>query len=227
MSVQQTELQRDIRDIAVAATETLWGVFDGGLVERRDFVLAEVPPVVGTYGELAAVTAADNYETVTGRSAVLAADVELDAVQSSIRWAMTPAFSDGNMDAALRNLVGVVDRFVLTQSDETLRASSQANQTRFAWVLEGPNPCGWCIAKASRGAVYSSDAAARAGRHANCQCSAQPVATESDMTQLRAEYGYSPEAAYEVYAEAARNVGTSSFKRIAAEIDRLRAGSPS
>lgn len=225
MPAPRVDEQRRLRTLAVATVRRLWMVRPADLIETRDMLLAELPGVVATFGDVAATLAADQFEDIANRSAVLAEPTPPDAIRASTRWALTPMFSGTpNIVATLARLAEFVDRDVLRQGDETIFASTARHRLRYVWVPSGPT-CGWCTMKASRGAVYHSSAAAVAGRHANCDCTAQPVASDADLTRLQVEHGYDQSGALEAYRAAADNVGTRSPARVASEIDRLRVAS--
>lgn len=163
-----------------------WSSLDLARPERaRDALLEFVPVLVQTYGESAAVVAADWYddmrltERVPGRfRAVMATPMAAPYVQQRVRFAAQHLFTDtpGQM---LAFLDGAADKYVLQAGRDTIRQSSIRDPRAAGWHRETrPSStfaagCGFCRVLAGRGGVYKWDAAPFAA-HDDCHCVAVP-----------------------------------------------------
>lgn len=171
-------------------------------------LLAFVPDLVQTYGDTAAVLAADYYDmlrdvppSAASFRAVLAQPAATEQVEASTRWALAPLFR-GEPDPAgtLALLDGAVQRLVLQPGRDTVMESAWADSVTagVARVPQGVTTCKWCVMLAGRGAVYRD--AARAGEskqfHDNCDCTTAVIRTNEDFPE-----GYDPDFYYDLYLQ--------------------------
>ena len=156
----------------------------------RDELLLFLPDLVQTYGDTAAVLAADWYDSLrdapvsaSSFAAVLASPPRAGQVVGSAKWAVGPLFQD-DPDAALRLLSGATQRLVLKSGRDSFDVSARRDPLRTSWarIPSGATTCRWCVMLASRGAVYAN--AAKAGEmnefHDNCDCVQVPIRSDSD-----------------------------------------------
>lgn len=169
------------RDLAA-----FWATLDLSRPERsRDALLEFVPVLVQTYGESAAVVAADWYdevraiEGVPGRfRAVMAAPIATPHVQQRVRFAAQHLFTDAPSQM-LAFLDGAADKYVLQAGRDTIRGSSIRDPRAVGWHRETRSSstfaagCGFCRVLAGRGGVYKWETAPFAA-HDDCHCVAIP-----------------------------------------------------
>lgn len=223
----RSDEQAAVRRLALRATTALTDSIDwfDDPVQIRDLLFGELPTVVNTYGDVAATLAAEHFETVTALPAVLAPQVAQQQVNTGVVDALSPLFrQQQDIPAAIGKISGLVDLLTLGQGDRTMQESAAARGVRYAWVPRGKT-CGFCILKASRGPAYISRETAAAGlvkaqRHENCDCTAEPVASDRDLDRLR-RAGYDPDASAATYRLAQENTGSFNASKLAAEIDRI------
>ncbi len=130
-------------------------------------LLEFVPDLVQTYGDTAAVLAADFYDmlrdvppSAASFQAVLADPPNVEQAQASTRWGLSPLFAaEPDPAGALALLEGAVQRLTMQPARDTVFDSAWADpvQTGVARVPSGINTCDFCIMLASRGPVYRSE----------------------------------------------------------------------
>lgn len=157
------------------------------------------PQLLARYGEITATLAADRFEELTGLPATMVRPVDAERANARMRWAIDPLFG-GSVADALARMRGLTDELVKQPGRSSMIRSAAQNRLRFARVPTGSDTCDWCLMLAGRGAVYATSALAGDGRkfHSDCDCRAEPVASDDDLERLRAD-GYDPGALYERY----------------------------
>jgi hypothetical protein len=246
----------DIRRLAIRDLQRSLTVVDTASPQAlADAVQEIMPRLVATYGDVAAAAAADYYETlrarieVSGRvTAVLAPTPPVEAVQANARWAVGPAFTDGDTRRAVARLSQVLDRMALQAGRDTIARSVDADPSNVRWarVPSGSSTCAFCLMLASRGAAYRSrstagrvrDASARGprgyippgygrpaprraqpvGEKYHADCDCVPTPIWSGQPYPS---GYDPDALYERYDQARIQAGTSSPNAILSELRKL------
>lgn len=196
----------------------------------RDALLAYVPALVSTYGEVASTIAADWYETARAqqvrsrkRFSVLTVSPETDAAAiGSVRYAAGHLYTDSPADA-LPVLSGAVQRHIAGVGRRTIGENARRDPARphYARIPQGPKTCAWCELLASRGFVYGSEALAGADGHEfHDDCDCQIV---TDWSGDPAIAGYHPDVLYARYAEARDHpeLGGNDDRTIAAAMRRL------
>lgn len=126
-----------------------------------------------------------------------------------------------------------LQRLIMQPARDTVVESAERDPAgaRWARVPTGTGTCAFCLVMASRGALYTSRAAAsqvvgRRGRprgsrglgdryHDDCNCVATPLWPGSDYPD-----GYDPDALYQQYRDAADAVRSGDLKTILAELRR-------
>jgi hypothetical protein len=194
--------QRDLADF--------WRLLDTtNPLEIKAAMLKFMPELVATYGESAALLAADFYAAVrpaslpTSYDPVLADPPPINQVEAVTRHNIGPAFQ-GDPAAALSNLASATQRLVNQPGRETIAKNVDRDPDGASWarVPVGKTTCTFCRMLASRGAVYGSKASASNKRngskyHNDCDCKPVPMWSKADYPE-----GYDPEALYEEYAQA-------------------------
>lgn len=212
------------------AQNELAGFFSAADLSRpervRDALVEIVPLLVQEYGELAAIAAAEWYESVhpgeylaqTARGTFPEA-----GVVESVRYHAGALFTD-DPSAVLTGLSGALQRFVFYSGRNTVARNVQRDPSRprFARVPSGTHTCAWCSLMASRGFVYWSRETAGLNDHWHNDCDCQIVA-EWDRDKAHIE-GYDPDRLYEMYQAAREAAPAASDKAIAAEMRRLFPG---
>ena len=207
--------QRDLR--------ALWRETAGmDAISRREALEDAWPLLMLRYGDLTATVAADLFEEETRLPAVLAAPATADALNERLRWGLGPLFGGDGPLAARDRLLGLADELVKQPGRDTVIDSAARNKIRFARVPTGARTCEFCLVLAGRGAVYRTPETAGALRtfHRGCDCRIEAIVTDADMTRLRVEAGYNPEA---LAAEYQRN-RRSTLKGTLAAMRKARKG---
>ena len=167
-----------------------------------------VPELVTQYGDIAATVAADWYEElradegVRGRfRAPLAPSVPVEQVNGRLGFVTRsagPLFAGDA--AALAGFLGLMaNEYALQPGRDTVIESARKDNAAFARVPE-PGACKFCLMLASRGFVYSKSTVGDSKKfHGKCRCNPMPV---WDETRARVEFGYDPDALYDLYRKA-------------------------
>lgn len=205
--------QAELARRAKADLATLWASLNlsDALAARQ--AMEEIwPALVAAYGDAAAASAAEYFEDLIGKPAVIPA-AETDP-NARMRWAIGPAFS-GESVAALDRMSTVLDELVKQPARDTIVASSARTKVRWARVPSGKETCAFCLLLASRGYAYRS--ASTAGRdnryHGECDCVPTPQSDADDVPN-----GYDPAALADLYLQAQAAARSGSPKAILAEL---------
>lgn len=164
-----------------------------------------IPALVTQYGDIAATVAADWFEElrevegVSGRfRPPLGPSVPLEQVNGRLGYATRasgPLFL-GDSATLTAFLSMMANEYALQPGRETIIEAARKDKAAFARVPE-PGACKFCLMLASRGFVYSKDTVGDSKKfHGKCRCNAMPV---WDETRARVEYGYDPDALYDLY----------------------------
>jgi hypothetical protein len=164
-----------------------------------------VPVLVAEYGDMAASVAADWFDEM--RSA--------EGVPGSFRAPLAPLVPDEQVNArlgfatrasgplwlgdsaTLTAFIGMMaNEYALQPGRDTVIQAAHKDKAAYARVPE-PGACKFCLMLASRGFVYSKSTVGESKKfHGKCRCNAMPV---WDETRARVEYGYDPDALYDLY----------------------------
>lgn len=164
-----------------------------------------IPELVTLYGDVAASVAADWYEELRDLEGVggsfrapLAPSVPVAQVQGRLGYATRP---DGPLflgdSTTLTAFLGMMtNEYALQPGRDTVMQAAHKDNAAYARVPE-PGACKFCLMLASRGFVYSKSTVGDSKKfHGKCRCNAMPV---WDETRARVEYGYDPDALYDLY----------------------------
>jgi len=162
--------------------EQFWLSLDLRKPERaRDALLAFMPVLTDTYGNVAATVAADWYEEqralagVRGRASVdLAETVPVEQVQARTRFGASHLFTD-DPTGMLPFLEGIASKYVMQPARDTVTKTVVRDPAASGWHREtrGAASCKFCRGLAGRGGVYKRPTAVVAA-HDNCGCVAVP-----------------------------------------------------
>jgi len=203
---QLRQANQGVSNLMADSFAGLWGSLDLSRPEAaRDALLEGLPYLTDQYGDIAALGAASWYDEqralagLPGASrAVMAPAVSHDAVQGAVRYAAGHLFTDqptGTFDY----LRIAADKYALQPGRNTIAFSSAADGVAWARVPRGEKTCAFCLAMASRGFVYHSEASAGGdgeGYHGDCHCVPTP---EFDRHGIE---GYDPDALRVQYLDA-------------------------
>jgi hypothetical protein len=157
---------------------------DVPVVEMESFVA----DLVATYGDAAALSAADWYDELRAAAEVpgrfrarMAEPAPPEQTAAVVRWAIGPLFGVEPVPArALKHLAGGVERLVLQPAREVIADNVERDpaDARWARVPGRADPCAFCRMLASRGAAYHSEETAGGlsnSFHGGCGCVPTPV----------------------------------------------------
>ncbi len=210
-----------VATVVAADLGRFWdGVDTSSAATARAALDRYVPTLVATYGQAAALVAADFYDTLRDQAkapgrytAVMADPAPAEQVQGAIGWAVSPLEGEEpDPGQALANLVSSCERLTIAPGRETvsLNAARDPAAPRWARVPESDNPCAFCWSLAARGPVYASEESAGGmdEYHDHCQCAATPIFDGQELPD-----GYDPDAllsSYETAKDDATGSGLSS-----------------
>lgn len=220
-----------LQDAAAADVENLfWNLsgptWDAESKRRLVDELREIlPDVLTAHVGIVADVTADWYDDLAPDEPFAATAPEdvvpVERIETSIGWAVNAATS---METALSRLVGTTQRMVLDAQRATVAHNAAAEGVKYLRHCNYGGACNWCLAMATRGAVYSSAATAVRG-HDRCKCIAVPVRSGTSYTAPKmvrdAEVRYG-EAHRQIEAEGASPTLANVVKRMDA-IDAAKA----
>ena len=197
MTLELQRLQREaMRGLDAAVRRQLTQVWrlasstDAEAMTRA--LLALVPDVIATHGDIAATLAAGYYDEAraaagaAGRfAATPAKPAPLEQIEAAVRWGVDPLWSRTPDTVAARTRIeGSATRLTRQPYHDTIKDSVRRDpaRARYARTLgySEHGPCGFCSMLAGRGAVY---AASTVGfdSHDHCTCSSIVVFRPSDL----------------------------------------------
>ncbi len=164
-----------------------------------------VPALVSEYGDVAASVAADWYDELRASEGVsgsfrapLAPSMPAAQVTDRLGYATRASGPLWLGDSA--TLTGflslMTNEYALQPGRDTVMTAAHKDKAAYARIPE-PGACKFCLMLASRGFVYSKSTAGQSKKfHGKCRCNAMPV---WDETRARVEFGYDPDALYDLY----------------------------
>lgn len=171
---------------------------------KRD-IFDYVPTLIAQYGDIAATVAADWYDEMREAEGVpgsfqapLAALVPSEIVNARLGYATRASgpLLDGSLDTLAKFVALIANEYALQPGRDTVMQAAHKDNAAYARVPE-PGACDFCIMLGSRGFVYTKATVGDTNKfHGKCRCQAVPV---WDATRARVEYGYDPDALYDVY----------------------------
>ncbi|NIL86524.1 hypothetical protein RhoFasGS6_03928 [Rhodococcus fascians] len=156
----------ELSTLSVNDVAAVWrSIYDqtGDAIAIRDALLSSFPDLLVPYEAAAAEITADFYDGLSPRSRFRAQPSDtskVSALESSVRWAMSPLFTPGSDTSPLSLLTGVAQRSVFNASRRTMVANAEAEQGTTYARYASKTACEFCRLLATRGAVYASEHAA-------------------------------------------------------------------
>lgn len=184
----------DVNAIMVASLVSYWASeVDGNpapsLNDLRDFIY----DAIAEYGQSTAAVAIDFYESV--RPAGSPAFIPVPQVRDdllevgTLKWSIGPLF-DADYETSLTRIAAEIQKATMQAAIETIGEATADDQldVKFARWPTNPDPCAYCVLRASRGAVYWTEATATRGDHVKCGCKATPIFPGEPLPYLRKPY---------------------------------------
>ena len=153
---------------------------EGNPADAVDTLRRLVLDIVAEYGQAAAATAIDFYDSVRppGSPAFRPQPFVRDDLVGggTLNWISQPLAGESPGDALDRAAAGI-QKASYQAAVETIGEAAQADplDVRYARWPRNPDPCAFCVLRASRGAVYWSENTAERGDHLKCGCDVTPV----------------------------------------------------
>lgn len=181
----------------------------------REELLATLPALVDTYGDMVGVAAAEWYEQVRAAQvggtymAQVAPLAPVEQIHGTARYG-AHLWETLGPDSAIALLSGAVQRYVAYAGRATVarNIARDPGKPRFARVPSGAKTCAFCLMLASRGFVYHSRETAgdMSHYHDDCDCQIAPEWAQGDVHID----GYDPDALYAQYREARAIAGSDN-----------------
>lgn len=211
-----TRIQDQASGEALGQLDRLWPALeDMAPGDARDTLLDVAPGLVDRWGSVTGAASADWYEdareaALGQRGEAKLAELDLEAVEGSVRWAARDLFIPGRSGRARDRIGNVIDRHVRNMGRGTLAQSIDGDRANVRWarMMSGSETCPWCRMLASRGFVYKSKQSAggdHAWGHDNCDCQIVPDFSLSDAEHD--VYNDEVDALYNQYAWAGERIG--------------------
>lgn len=189
-----------IATMVAQAFATAWGLLSvGDLRATLPQVIAQTQAIVGQWGDVAAVAAAEYYAEermaagiATGFTPALAPAPTPDQVEAEIKWATKGLWSaTPDVPAAHTLSLGATAAMALSPGRDTIIQAVQKDKAAVGWArITDGHPCAFCAMIASRGPVYKSEQSAGFEAHDHCQCSAAPFFSKDDASLLHSKQLY-------------------------------------
>ena len=195
----------------------------------RDTIIAVQPHLVERYGEVAAELAVEFYRaSLPAGSNFLPLPAPVtkstgEALEKSARYHAGALF-DGDTDQAIDAMISTATKHIRDRGRETMVYNAEREGVGWARVPRGAKTCAWCLALASRGAVYASKKTASASKtsddhsyHAHCDCEVVRIGADESYPME-----YLPDEALDMW-ERARDQADEpgDIKSVLAQMRRL------
>lgn len=152
-----------------------------------------VTELIAQFAPASASIAVDFYNSVRPTAApsftpqVVVADDLLPT--GTLYWSTSPVMSADWQDA-LDRTASSIQKSVKQALVDTIGEATELDplEVKFARWPQNPDPCSWCVLRASRGAIYWSEASAERGDHLKCGCRATPVFSDEQLPYERKPY---------------------------------------
>lgn len=184
----------DLKTVMVAAlvaywTENVAGNPADAIDELREFVR----DLVAEYGLVAAATAIEFYDAVRPAGSPPFQPVPTVADDligtGTLNWSTEPLLGD-DWEEALNRIASSIQKAAQQALVDTIGQATEDDplDVRFARWPGNPDPCAWCVLRASRGAIYWSEASAESGDHLECACRVTPIFPGEPLPYQRKPY---------------------------------------
>ena len=184
----------DLRTLLVAALVEQWASdVAPSPAEARERLQEVLLDLLDEYGPAAASIAADFYDSVRPGGAppfVAEAIVSDDLLlPGTLNWVTEPLLTE-DWQKALDRAAAAVQKSTKQALVDTIGENTALDplDVRFARWPQNSDPCAYCVMRASRGAVYWTEATAERGDHLKCGCRVTPVFTGERLPYLTKPY---------------------------------------
>lgn len=188
---QETE---NLKAVMVAALVAHWmESVEGNPADAVDDLRQFVLDIVAEYGQASAAIAVDFYDSVrpAGSPSFNPVPVVRDDLVGggSLNWATQPLLTE-TREQALDRIAAEIQKATYAAAVETLGQATEDDplDVKYARWPRNPDPCAYCVLRASRGAVYWSESTAERGDHLKCGCEVTPVFPGEPLPYLRKPY---------------------------------------
>lgn len=204
LTEQHQQMQARISARALKAFMVLWPLWAGDESSFGRLVTAAMP-LVRVHNQMSAAAAAAYYKAFRTAEQIAGVATPVSAGPVDVQQIVKSMFVTGNVmtrnalaagrtptearQAALTRVSGAVTRHVLDGGRDAVLNSVAADKQALGWarVTDG-NPCYFCLALASRGAVYKTEQTASFEAHDHCGCTAEVVYEGAPMPPLTAQW---------------------------------------
>lgn len=179
--------------LAIAALVGSTGDLPADPVEAAALVREIAEAASLDYGRAAVGGAIDFYSSVRPPASPRFAPraPEPRAIEAgTLNWMTEPLVEMDDLEASMSRTAAAIEKEILASVVEAIGEATQDDplDVRFCRFPAGDNPCAWCVLRASRGALYWSEASATAGDHLKCRCRVTAVFADEPLPYLRAPY---------------------------------------
>lgn len=191
LTERHRQAQLTIRAQALRDFALIWPIWKGDEQSFQEFVAAVIV-LVRAYRQISAAAASAYFDAFRQAASIegvfapiLASAIDEAQVAASIyvtgRDGLRTALDAGQSTTAAKETVfvrtsGAVTRHIANGGRQTLIDSVQNDPKALGWArITDGNPCYFCLALASRGAVYKTEQTADFRAHDHCGCTVMPV----------------------------------------------------
>lgn len=203
----------DVQALMVAALVAHWiENVEGDPAEAVDDFRQFVLDIVAEYGQAAAAVAIDFYDSVRppGSPPFSPTPSVRDELvgDGTLNWVTQPLLTESWQDALDRG-AAAIQKAAMQAAIETIGEATEQDplDVKYARWPGNPDPCAWCVLRASRGAIYWSESSAERGDHIKCGCKITPIFPGEPLPYQRKPYM----AQYLAGADAAEGPGRKAL----------------
>ncbi len=184
----------DVQALMVAALVAHWiENVEGDPAEAVDSLRQFILDIVTEYGQAAAAVAIDFYDSVRPAgsppfSPIPSVRDELVG-DGTLNWVTDPLLTESWQDALDRG-AAAIQKAAMQAAIETIGEATEQDplDVKYARWPGNPDPCAWCVLRASRGAIYWSESTAERGDHIKCGCKITPIFPGEPLPYQRKPY---------------------------------------
>lgn len=184
----------NLQVVMVAALLEQWSATvapnPGEAVEDLQDIVTEL---VGEFAPAAASVAVDFYAAVRPPAAPSFTPTAIVADDlmppGTLNWSTQPLRTE-TPEVALDRTASAIQKSVKQALVDTIGENTTLDplEVRYARWPQNPDPCAYCVLRASRGAVYWTEATAERGDHLKCGCRVTPVFSDEPLPYLMKPY---------------------------------------
>lgn len=188
------QAQDDLKAVMVAALVAYWMEnVEGNPADSMDDLREFVLEIVAEYGQAAAAVAVEFYDAVRppGSPPFSPAPFVRDDLVGggTLNWSTAPLLTE-EWQQSLDRIAAEIQKAAYQAAVETLGEATEEDplDVKYARWPQNPDPCAYCVLRASRGAVYWSEATAERGDHIKCGCKVTPIFPGEPLPYMRKPY---------------------------------------